>query len=49
VVASYLLASGRASSADDALAQLRRVRPTIIVRPEAREAIADFAMSIRTN
>jgi protein-tyrosine phosphatase/membrane-associated phospholipid phosphatase len=43
VVGCYLLASGREATADAALSQLRAVRPTIVVRPEARQAVEDFA------
>ena len=42
-VAAYLLASGRATSAEDAIEQLRGVRPSIVVRPEVREALRNFA------
>ncbi|MFN0059500.1 MAG: phosphatase PAP2/dual specificity phosphatase family protein [Planctomycetota bacterium] len=41
-VGAYLLSSGQARNTDDVLAILRRVRPTIIVRPEAIEALRDF-------
>jgi len=43
IAAAYLLATGRAESADDAIDQLRRARPSMIVRPEARRAIKQFA------
>ena len=43
VAAAFLLAQGQASSVDDALAQLRAVRPSIIIRAEAREAVERFA------
>ena len=48
VVASYLLASGRAATADTAIAHLRRRRPGIVVRPEARRAIERFAADLAT-
>ncbi|MFT3780704.1 MAG: phosphatase PAP2/dual specificity phosphatase family protein [Nibricoccus sp.] len=38
--AAWLLATGRAKSAEDAFAQLRAVRPKIVVRPEIREGLA---------
>jgi len=44
VVGAYLLESGAASSADEAIARLRAVRPTLVVRPEAAEAIRRFEM-----
>lgn len=46
VVGAYLLASGRATTADEAIAQLRAARPSIVIRPEARQAIAAFAHSL---
>jgi protein phosphatase len=42
VVGAYLLASGKARSAEEALSMLRRARPALVVRPEAREALASF-------
>jgi len=43
VVGAWLLASGRASTVDEALQHLRSVRPTIIIRPEAEMALRRFA------
>lgn len=42
VVGAYLLASGQASTAAEAVERLRRVRPSIVVRPEAFEALLAF-------
>jgi protein-tyrosine phosphatase len=42
VVGAYLLASQQASTAAEAIARLRQVRPSIVVRPEAREALLAF-------
>ena len=42
VAAAVLLDGGRATSADDAVALLRRARPSLIVRPEARRAIEAY-------
>jgi protein-tyrosine phosphatase len=39
VVAAYLISSGIASSADEAIAQLKRARSSIVIRPEAIETI----------
>jgi protein phosphatase len=47
VAGAYLLASGQAATADEAVAQLRRVRPAIIVRPEAMDALRAFAAEDR--
>ena len=45
VVGAYLLASGRARTADEAVTILRRARPAIVVRPEAHAALREFAMA----
>lgn len=39
IVGAYLVADGIASDADDAINRLRQVRPSIVIRPEAEEAI----------
>ncbi|MFO0809803.1 MAG: phosphatase PAP2/dual specificity phosphatase family protein [Gemmataceae bacterium] len=46
VVGAYLLTSGHARSAEEAIAHLRAVRPTIVVRPESRRAIEDFSATV---
>jgi len=46
VAAAWLLASGRAQSADDAFAQLAAVRPRIVIRPEIHVALALFARGV---
>ena len=40
---AYLIASGRAGTADQALSLLRQSRPSIIVRPEAMAALREFS------
>ncbi len=42
VVGAYLLHTGLARNADEAMAQLRAARPTIVIRPEAEAAIRRF-------
>ncbi len=42
VVGAHLVASGRARSGDEAVAQLRAARPSLFVRPEALEALRSF-------
>jgi len=49
VVGAYLLQTGRASTVDEAIALLRAARPSIVVRPEARQALADFHAASRTS
>jgi len=43
VAGAYLLASHQAATAEEAVARLREVRPSIIVRPEAMAALRTFA------
>jgi protein-tyrosine phosphatase/membrane-associated phospholipid phosphatase len=47
VVGAYLLKSGAVNSADEAIARLRAVRPSLVVRPEAADAIHRFEAAIR--
>ena len=47
VVAAWLLATGHARTAEEAIAAIRRVRPEVIVRREAIEAITQFAGALR--
>lgn len=42
IVGAWLLASGRAATADEAIAQLRAARPSIVVRPEIDQALRAF-------
>ena len=39
---AYLLEYGYAAGVDDAIEMLRKVRPSIVVRPEARHALIDY-------
>ncbi len=41
IAGSYLVASGRAATAADAVEILRKARPSLVVRPEAFQAIRD--------
>jgi protein-tyrosine phosphatase/membrane-associated phospholipid phosphatase len=43
VAGAYLLATGEAATAEEAVERLRRVRPSIVVRPEAMAALRAFA------
>ena len=43
VIGAYLLASGQAMTADEAVALLRRARPSIVIRAEALTAIRGWA------
>lgn len=42
VAGAYLLVSGRAATADHAIALLKHARPSIIIRPEAHAALSEF-------
>lgn len=46
-VSAYLLKSGAAASPNDAYALLRKVRPSIVIRPEVIESIEEFSNSAR--
>jgi protein-tyrosine phosphatase len=48
-VGAWLLANRRATTAQGAIAMLCRGRPTIVVRPEVRSALAQFASGIAGN
>jgi hypothetical protein len=41
-VGAWLLASGRAANAADAISQMRAARPAIVIRPEIQDALNDF-------
>jgi len=47
VVGAYLLESGAACSANEAISRLRIVRPSIVIRPEAVAALNRFDISLR--
>jgi len=48
-VGAYLLESGKCGAAEEAVALLRRVRPSIVVRPEALGALRGFARTDALN
>jgi hypothetical protein len=45
VAGAYLIAAHQATTFAEVLARLREVRPSIIIRPEAMEALRIFARS----
>lgn len=47
IAGCYLIHSGHAKNAQDAMELLRKVRPTIVIRPEAEQAIRSFASRCR--
>lgn len=46
IAGAWLLASGQAASAEEALEHLRRTRPGIVIRPEAARAVHDFSAGL---
>jgi predicted protein tyrosine phosphatase len=46
-VAAYLIMSGNASDAEEALAIIRRARPSIVIRPEVISALSEFELYLR--
>jgi protein-tyrosine phosphatase len=46
-VAAYLIMSGNASDAAEALAIIRRARPSIVIRPEVISALSEFELNLR--
>jgi len=48
-VAAYLIMSGKANTANDAFAIIRRVRPSVVIRPEVISALAEFAPRVRSS
>jgi protein phosphatase len=46
VVGAYLLAAGQVHTSDAAMAHLRNVRPSIVIRPEAAAALRSFEQCI---
>jgi protein-tyrosine phosphatase/membrane-associated phospholipid phosphatase len=41
-IAAYLIVHGKANPAEEAFALIRRVRPSIVIRPEVAAALAEF-------
>jgi protein-tyrosine phosphatase/membrane-associated phospholipid phosphatase len=46
-VAAYLLMNGKVKTAEEAFAMIRRVRPSVVIRPEVRSALAEFEHRVR--
>jgi len=46
-VAAYLIISGKVKTAEEALAMIRRVRPSVVIRPEVRSALSEFEHRVR--
>jgi protein-tyrosine phosphatase len=48
-VAAYLIMSGQANTAKEAFAIIRRVRPSIVIRPEVISALSEFDTRLRSS
>ncbi|PYJ80354.1 MAG: phosphatase [Verrucomicrobia bacterium] len=48
-VAAYLIMSGKANTAEEAFAIIRRVRPSIVIRPEVISALSEFDSRLRSS
>jgi protein phosphatase len=47
-VAAYLIMSGKVNTAAEAFAMVRRVRPSVIIRPEVLSALSEFEERLRS-
>jgi len=47
-IAAYLIRSGKATTAEDAFAMIRRVRPSVVIRPEVVSALSEFEHGVRS-
>jgi protein-tyrosine phosphatase len=48
-VAAYLIMSGKVKTAEEAFAIIRRVRPSVVIRPEVRSALSEFEQRVRSS
>jgi protein-tyrosine phosphatase len=48
-VAAYLIMSGKANTAEEAFAIIRRARPTVVIRREVISALSEFASRFRSS
>jgi protein phosphatase len=48
-VAAYLMTSGKAKTAEEAFAMIRRVRPSVVIRPEVLSAMSEFEHRVRSS
>src|SRR5262249_7095879 len=46
-VAAYLIMSGEVKTAEEGFAMIRRVRPSVVIRPEVRAALSEFEHRVR--
>jgi protein-tyrosine phosphatase/membrane-associated phospholipid phosphatase len=48
-VTAYLIMSGKVKTAEEAFAMIRRVRPSVVIRPEVRSALSEFEHRVRSS
>ena len=48
-VAAYLIMSGKVKTAEEAFAMIRRVRPSVVIRPEIRSALSEFEHRVHSS
>ena len=48
-VAAYLIMSEKVKTAEEAFAMIRRVRPSVVIRPEVRSALSEFERRVRSS
>jgi protein-tyrosine phosphatase len=48
-VAAYLIMRGKVKTAEEAFAMIRRVRPSIVIRPEVHSALSEFERRVRSS
>lgn len=48
-VTAYLIMSGKAKTAEQAFAMIRRVRPSVVIRPEVISAMSEFEHRVRSS
>jgi protein-tyrosine phosphatase len=48
-VAAYLIMSGKVTTAEEAFAMIRRVRPSVVIRPEVLSALSEFEHRVHSS
>jgi membrane-associated phospholipid phosphatase/rhodanese-related sulfurtransferase len=48
-VAAYLIMSGKVKTVEEAFARIRRVRPSVVIRPEVLSALSEFEHQVRSS
>jgi protein phosphatase len=48
-VAAYLMTSEKVNTAEEAFAMIRRVRPSVVIRPEVLSALSEFEHRVRSS